>query len=396
MKRISNKEIQYLKEVLKSEFSSSKNPNITNRLENKFAKIFNSKFAIAFTNGTSTMHSCLEAFGVGFGDEVLVPPLTMSSVSMAVLQCNATPIFVDIDKDSFLIDEKKITNKISKRTKAIIVVSLYGLTPEMDTIMKNAKVYNLKVIEDNAECFLGYYKNRITGSLGHCASFSFQSSKHITSGEGGMVITNDEKLANKIRKVQSLGYANVDAKKGKILKSEIQDPKYKRHEMLGWNYRMSELCSAVALGQLDRIHDLVKARIRAAEIFFNETISYHSWFVPQKKFDYIINSYWTWAVRLNTSKVSWYRFRNKFLDLGGDNFYAAWQLTYLEPFFRYKNFLKREKFILDKNLKTYKKGLCPVAEFIQPRLIQFKTNYWDINKAYKQALILKNTLKYFN
>ena len=141
----------------------------------------------------------------------------------------------------------------------------------MDPICSLAEKHDLYVIEDNAECFLGYYKGRIAGKSGHCASFSFQSSKHLTSGEGGMIITDDLELANKIRQIQSLGYAGVSADKSKITKKDIQNPAYDRHVTMGWNYRMPELCCAVALAQVENIRALVSRRQEVAKLFEEST-----------------------------------------------------------------------------------------------------------------------------
>jgi perosamine synthetase len=243
-RRIGANELTYVQEVLRTEFRSSSGSTFMRRLEEAFAKRFNSTYAISFVNGTATM-----AMGVGPGDEVIVPPLTMSATTFAVLQANATPVFADVDPETFQIDSASIAARITPRTKAIITVALYGLSPDMDPIMALAKQHGLKVIEDNAECFLGEYKGRLVGTLGHCSSFSFQSSKHLTSGEGGIVLTEDRELAENIRKVQSLGYAGVGATKARITKKDIQDPDYSRHVTMGWNYRMPELCCAVALAQ---------------------------------------------------------------------------------------------------------------------------------------------------
>ena len=173
MKRIDELEREYVLDVLDGQFKTSQGAVYMTKFENAFSDKFKSKFSISHVNGTATMHSALEASGVGCGDEVIVPPLTMSATSLAVLHANATPIFADID--TFVIDVKSIEEKITERTKAIITVALYGLSPDMDPIMDIAKKYNLVVIEDNAEAFLSYYKGRLVGTLGHAASFSFQS-----------------------------------------------------------------------------------------------------------------------------------------------------------------------------------------------------------------------------
>lgn len=393
MRRFTGNESRYVDEVLRSEFRSSKSVGMIDRLERAFAQRFGMRYAISFVNGTATMHACLEAYGVGIGDEVIVSPLTMSATTFAVLHANATPVFADVDPATYQISAESIEARITDKTKAIITVSLFGLSPDMDKIMEIAARHHLMVLEDNAECFLGTYRDRLVGTIGHCSSFSFQSSKHITSGEGGMVLTNDAKLADRIRKVQCLGYASVGAEKGKVLKRDIQDPNYFRHVSMGWNYRMSELCAAVALGQLENIDMLVHCRIRAAELF-SDAIEGCDWLVPQLVPPECTHAYWTWAVSLKHPKISWYEFRDKFVELGGDGIYAAWQLSYREPMFQSKNLLGRERLINPERLLEYGSiDLCPVAERLQPRLLQFKTSYWDEAVALRQAEILRETVR---
>lgn len=392
MKRINEKEYQYVKEVLDTQFETSKGSIMTQRLEKTFAEKFGADYAISFINGTQDMHAVLEAWGIGMGDEVIVPPLTMSSTTFAVLQCGATPIFADVCEDTFLISPESIEERITERTKAIITVSLYGLMPRMDEIMAIAKKHNLYVLEDNAECVMATYKGKKIGSYGHAASYSFQSSKHLTAGEGGMITTNDPELADKVRRVASLGYAGVGAKKGKITKADIQDPNYFRHVTMGWNYRMSELCAAVALAQVENMEKLVQCRIDSANLFLKE-IARCDWLVPQYVAENATNTYWTVVVKLIRDDISWYDFKNKFVELGGDGIYAAWQLTYLEPMFQKMQLLGKEKYL---TVSSYPKGLCPVAEYLQPRLLQFQTNYFDIEDAKKQADILGRTIDFFN
>ena len=394
--RIFGNELKYIQEVLSTEFRSSSGSIMMSRFETEFGKKFGMPYSISFVNGTATMHAALEAMGVGPGDEVIVPPLTMSATTFAVLQANATPVFADVDPETFQISADSIADKITPNTRAIITVALYGLCPDMDPIMEMAKIHNLKVIEDNAECFLGEYKGRLVGTIGDCSSFSFQSSKHLTSGEGGIILTADEDLAEKIRRVQSLGYAGVGAKKGKISKLDIQDPNYSRHVSMGWNYRMPELCCAVALAQTENIEKLVSKRIAVAQIFNEATKEFRDWFIPQKVGDQYRNSYWTWVCKISRPDVTWHAIRDRFISNGGDGIYSAWKLTYLEPMFQKLNLLGRERFISEDNLKRYEIGSCPVAEMLQAQLMQFKTNYWDLSRAHSQAEILHRTLSYFN
>jgi len=395
-KRLFGNEKKYIQEVLDQEFRTSSGATMMKRLEAAFAEQFDSKYAISFINGTATMHAALEAMGVGIGDEVIVPPLTMSATSFAVLQAGATPVFADVNDETFQIDPASIELNITDKTKAIITVGLYGLSPDMDPICSLAEKYKLYIIEDNAECFLGYYNGKIAGKSGHCASYSFQSSKHLSSGEGGMIITDDLELANRMRQIQSLGYAGVSAEKSKITKKDIQDPSYDRHVTMGWNYRMPELCCAVALAQVENILPLVRRRQQVAKIFENKTRDFHEWFTPQHTPENCKNSYWTWVCKLDTSKISWHLFTDTFYSNGGDGVYGAWKLTHLEPMFVNMNLLGRERFISDENKAKYKVGCCPKAEDLQPRLLQFKTNYWDIDDAHKQAEILNKTLKSFD
>lgn len=390
MNRFTKLEKKYVLDVLANEFNTSKNSIYNNKLESEFAQLFNTNFAIGHVNGTATMHTALAALDVKPGDEVIVPPLTMSSTALAVLHNNSIPVFADVDQSTFNIDPDSIRKNITKKTKAIISVSLYGLSPDYDEILKICKEYNIYLIEDNAECFLGKYKGKYVGEFGHFSSFSFQASKHITSGEGGMLITNDVELANKARRFSSLGYAGVSANQGKITRNDIQDPNYSRHVTLGFNYRMSELQAAVALGQIERAEELVNQRITVARLF-DDVLKGQDLLIRQKEPERYLNSYWSYSVVLNTKnpQKDWYEFRDLFQKNGGDGYYAAWKLSYFEPLFL--NSIQHYNGVWQK----YEKGLCPVAEYLQPRMIQLKTNYWNIDDAKKQAEILKKTIDEF-
>ena len=170
--RLYGAERRYVEEVLSTEFRSSKGAMMMGRFEAAFSGRFGMRHGISFINGTATMHAALEAAGIGPGDEVIVPPLTMSATTFAVLQANATPVYADVDRKTFQISASSIEERITANTKAIITVALYGLSPDMDLIMEIAESHSLFVIEDNAECFLGYYKGRLAGTIGHCSSFN--------------------------------------------------------------------------------------------------------------------------------------------------------------------------------------------------------------------------------
>jgi len=390
MKRFSDLEKKYVLDVIENEFRTSMNSTYNNKLEQAFAKTFSSNYAIGHSNGTVTMHTALAALGVKAGDEVIVPPLTMSSTSLAVLNNGSIPVFADVDRETFNIDAKAIEAVITPKTKAVITVALYGLSPDYDAIINVCKRHNLFLIEDNAECFFGKYKNKLVGQFGDFASFSFQASKHLTCGEGGMLICNDEEYANNARRFNCLGYAGVSAKQGKITRNDIQDPNYSRHVALGFNYRMSELQAAVALGQLERAEELIQNRIQIAKIF-DEVVLSSKLFTRQAEPDGYVNSYWSYSMIMNTEnpQKDWYAFRDWFQKNGGDGYYAAWKLAYFEPLFL--NIVQHMKGVN----QIYQTGLCPVAEYLQPRMVQLKTNYWDIDEAKKQADILHQTINQF-
>lgn len=388
MDRISELEKSYVMEALKNEFATSKNSIFNSKLEASFAERFHSMYAIGHCNGTATLHVALMACGVGPGDEVIVPALTMSSTSIPVVLCGAIPVFADSDIDTFEISADSIEKCITEKTKAVITVSLYGLAPEYDKIIALCKKHNFALIEDNAESFLGEYKGKLVGEFGDFASFSFQASKHLTAGEGGMLTTNNEELADKARRLNCLGYAGVSAKQGKITRNDIQDPNYSRHISFGYNYRMSELQAACALGQLERVDELIQRRIDVAALF-DAAIQGQTLLRKQAEPESYKNSYWTYCLVLDTDNpdVDWYRFRDMFQKNGGDGYYAAWKLSYNEP--AYQNILQPMPGVWQK----FDENLCPNAEYLQKRMIQLKTNYWDIGEAKKQAGILEKTIK---
>jgi perosamine synthetase len=233
---------------------------------------------------------------------------------------------------------------------------------------------------------LGKYNGRLAGSIANMSIFSFEKSKHITTGSGGMIITNNEKLAEKARKFSILGYSTLSAKQNsfKTNLDKVQHPDFKRHEIIGFNYRLPEICAAMGLAQLKKVNKLVRMRQKIAKLY-DKAVRGCEWLTPQKTPAGFVNSYWTYVVKLDTNKITWDNFRKVFIRLGGERYYGAWSINYLEPVFKGVAFPKH-------NIK-YKAGLCPIAEKLQPKLIQFKTNFGDLEYAKLQAAILKKTIQ---
>lgn len=390
-------EIEYLKKVLEGESWSATGGSWTIGLEQQFSKKIGTQYGVAFNSGTSTLHAALEAVGVGAGDEVITPALTVIMDSTAIIHANAIPVYCDIDENTFNIDPSKLESLITPKTKAIIAVALYGLSPDYDEILKIASKHGIPVIEDNAQAVLSFYKGKMLGTIGDISSFSFENTKHISCGEGGMILTDSEEYAEKCRKLGGHGFKNLRAEDGRVRLNQdvFQNPDYKRHDVLGWNYRMPEFTAAVAYAQLERVEELVKLRQDSAQIFI-DAMDGCDYLIPQYTPDGYVNSYYSLGVRyLGNEKlgVSWQDFRKKYIEMGGDGYYGAWSVPYLEPVIADGTFAKRLPEVY-KDVK-YEEGLCPVAERVQKQIMQMKTNYRDLELAKQKADILNKLIAYY-
>lgn len=380
-------EIEYVLKALDFETEENRGIPWVTKFEEEFCKLSGSKYAIAVNSATSGLHAALVACGVKEGDEVIQPGLTVVMNSFTTILAGATPVYADIDKDTWNITAESISKKITSNTKVIMPVSLFGVPTDIDPIMKIAKEKNLYVIDDCAETICGIYKNKFAGSVADVAVFSFENKKHMSSGgEGGMIITNNEELAIKMRKFAGIGYKNLTASAGRtsLAASTFQDPNYQRHDIVGLNYRMTSINAAIGLAQLERIEHLVERRIAVGNMFLS-AVDGCTWIVPQKTYSYANHTMYTFAFLyegMNAKGVSWKEFYNRFKEKGGDGFYAAWVNPYLEPALKNKQF----------GITKCQHGLCPVAEEYQKKIMLFKTNYRDLSKARKNAILLANLI----
>jgi perosamine synthetase len=368
---------------------------MNNRFETKFAETIGAKYAITFNSGTSTLHAALAAAEVGPGDEVITTPLTVISNAYVVLARNAIPVFADVDKETFNIDPDDIERKITTKTKAIMPVSLFGLSCDLERIMDIAKRNNIYVINDAAQAFMAEYKGEKIAAIADMTNYSLENSKQITTGDGGIIVTNQEELATKMRKFSSLGYAALTSGDGRIRlnKDIFQDPNYKRHDGYGHNYRMPEVAAAIGLAQTERIDFFVDLRTKIAAAY-EEAISGCEYLVPQKVPDGYKSTYWSFAVRYKRDDVSWQEFRKKYIEFGGDGIYACWVLLYDETYMRTGKF--RELCPPYYENISYETGLCPNAEEIQPQLMQFVNNYGSVDEAMPKVEALKKTIAFFS
>lgn len=250
---IGDDEIREVVRVLKSgELSQGK---WVERLENEFADFTNTKFAVATSNGTTALHLCLLALDIKKGDEVITTPLTFIASVNAILYVGAKPVFVDIDPKTFNISPGLVEEKITAKTRAVLPVHLFGLPADMEIILKIVKKHNLYVIEDAAQAHGAKIGSQLVGSFGDLAAFSFYPTKNMTTGEGGMITTNNEVLAKKI----------------KMLRNHGMEKRY-YHDILGFNFRMTNIAAAIGIHQLKKLKHFNKKRAENARFLTEHLI----------------------------------------------------------------------------------------------------------------------------
>jgi len=392
--RFKGNEIKYVTEVLNSGEGSSTTGSFNSAFERLFAEKVGAKYAVTFNSGTSTLHAALDSLGIGYGDEVIIPPVTVYSNFAVTIAANAIPVFEDVDPDTFNIDPVDIEKRITPKTKAIMPVSLYGLSCDLDSIISIAEKYNLVVINDAAEAHGATFNNRPISEYADITSYSTENSKHISTGDGGLIVTNNEMLAKRCRKFGSMGYALMTATESRIrlTKDVFQDPNYKRHDGFAYNYRMPEVAAAVGLAQTERYEYFIGIRESIGNAMY-EVASKSTIMQPQKKIEGSRNTYWTFAARFTHPDVQWQDFRSKFIEFGGESIFAAWALTYDEPVVSEGIYKAQNPGLY--NPIEYDGSSYPNAELIQPQLMQFPLNYESFNHAEIQIEALEKTLNFF-
>jgi len=276
-------EKKYLCECIDSGWISSEGP-LVKEFEQKMSAAVNRGYGIAVSNGTAALEIAVQALGIGEGDEVIMPAFTIISCAMAVTKQRAVPVLVDSDIHTWNMKVDEIEAKITPKTKAIMIVHLYGLPAEVDQILALAKKYDLKVIEDAAEMHGQTYKGQPCGSFGDISTFSFYPNKHITTGEGGMVVTDDEELAERCRMLRNLCFR--------------KDVRYV-HDEISDNYRFTNLQAAVGLAQLERLDEFVKRKRAMGKYYTEQLKDITGLILPIEKTDYADNIYWVYGIVLD-------------------------------------------------------------------------------------------------
>jgi perosamine synthetase len=278
---LSGNELKYVTECITTGWISSEGPFVT-QFENKFAQYINRNHGIAVANGSAALDIAVKALGIGKGDEVIMPTFTIISPAQSVVTAGATPVLIDSDPVTWNMDITQIEAKITSKTKAILVVHIYGLPVDMDPVLALCKKYNLRLIEDAAEMHGQTYKGKMCGSFGDISIFSFYPNKHITTGEGGMLVCNDDKIAEQCKKLRNLAF-------------EPQGKRFIHHE-LGWNYRMTNLQAALGVAQLEKIEYHIQRKREIGKSYNQKLKKLPGFQLPFQKTDYAENIYWVFGL----------------------------------------------------------------------------------------------------
>lgn len=276
-------EKKYLLECIETGWISSEGPFIK-LFEEQFAALVDRKYGVAVCNGTAALDAAVEALGIGHSDEVIMPTFTIISCIGQIVRVGAKPVLVDSDPLTWNMDVTQIEAKITPRTKAIMVVHIYGLPVDMDPVLEIAARHGLKVIEDAAQMHGQTYKGKLCGSFGDISTFSFYPNKHITTGEGGMIVTNDDQLAEDCRSLRNLCF---------------QPKKRFVHERLGWNLRMTNLQAALGLAQIERLSEFVQRKRRMGRRYSELLAGLAGVQLPLATTIYAENIYWVYGLVLD-------------------------------------------------------------------------------------------------
>jgi len=352
-------ELKYVSECIKTNWISSQGAFVS-KFESDFAIFHDVQHAIAVSSGTTALQLALTSMGIGKGDEVIVPNLTFGASANAIIHAGATPVFADICQSNWTIDPASIISNITSSTKAIMPVHLYGVPADMNAIIDIANQYNLMVIEDCAESLGASFSAKLTGTFGTTSAFSFFANKTITTGEGGMVLTNDDKIANRMRLLRDHGMR--------------KDKRY-WHEEPGYNFRLTNMQSAVGCAQMERLDDFLLHRQKLGQIYNENLIKLDEIKIQEFGSDRV-SSYWLYSICIDP--ICGYS-RDEFIkELAKEGIESR-------PVF----------YPLDQQpaYKAYRRNECPVSQLISTFGISLPTsNHMDIQEALRVCRSIESIL----
>jgi len=358
---LSGNEKKYLLNCLKKNQISSTGSYVE-LFEKKFALKVKRKYAIAVSNGTAALQITFDALGIKKNKEVILPSFTIISCLLPILRIGAKPIFVDCDPKTWNFDVTKLRKLITKKTTAIVAPHIYGMPIDMEPLIKIAKEFKLKVIEDSAEVLGLNYKEKPCGSFGDVSTFRFYANKHITTGEGGMIVTNSKKIADSCRSLRNICFST----RRRFL-----------HYKLGWNHRLTNIQAAIGLAQLEKLDLAVKKKRMVGDLYQKELKKFNFLHLPLDKNDYAKNIYWVYGIVLKKNiNLSAIKLMSLLKKKGIETRNFFWPL-HLQPL------LKKEG--------CYRKVKLPISEYISQRGIYLPSGLSLTVK--KQMYVIKNLIK---
>ena len=390
MERFGQPELDYLKQVIASGKLGSKSGEFTTKLEERFAEWLGAEHGVAMNSAMSVLHAAVAAVGVGPGDEVVCDPIVHFG-GAAVMYHNGVPIFCDIDADSYNMDPECLETCITERTRAIICTPFWGNPCDYEGILRVADKHGIPVIEDAAHAVGARYRDRAIGTLGAIGSFSFQEAKHLTSGDGGMAVTDRQDLADSMRQMRIIGWRPQD-------RDNVAE-RWKEGR-LGWNFRMTELVAAVMHAQLDKAEDVIALHQEAARIYLDAAAE-SPWLVPQRVEEGAVCAY---------HKIV-FRFEGDSVGISKERFVEALQThgcrasvghrrrpSTMDPIFTEIRAYGHDCPIRCPHYKgeaRYGAGVTPVAERAVPRIVMMGADVWSPVTAEENAGRLHGALKEF-
>ena len=334
--RLYSEEKKNIIQCIKTNWISSEGKFVKD-FEESFSKFNNRKYGIAVSSGTAALEVAVKSLNLRKNSEVIIPSFSIISSALCVIKLGLKPVLVDCDINTWNANPDEILKKISKKTSAIIITHIYGLPVNLAKIIKIAKKKNIKIIEDAAELIGQKYKNKICGSFGDLSTFSFYANKHITTGEGGMIVTNDKRLYEKCKSLRNLSFS----------KSYFE--RY-NHNDIGWNYRMTNLQAAIGCGQLKNIKKIIKRKREIGNLYFEKLKNNKNLLLQENKNSYSKNIYWVFGILIrNNKKYKRNKMMKKLLKYGVDT----------RPFF-----LSMNKQKIFKKMKLFKRDKMKNSEYL--------------------------------
>lgn len=325
---LNGNEKKYLCECIDTGWISSEGPFVK-QFEQKLSIKVGRRYGIAVSNGTAALEVAVQALKIGEGDEVIIPTFTIISCAMAVTKVGAIPVLVDSDINDWNMKVDEIEAKITDKTKAIMIVHLYGLPVQVDKVLALAKKHNLKVIEDAAEMHGQTYKGKPCGSFGDISTFSFYPNKHITTGEGGMIMTDDEELAERCCMIRNLCFR--------------KDVRY-IHDELSDNYRLTNLQAAVGLAQLERLDEFVERKRSMGRYYTEQLDGVEGLILPIENTEYAANIYWVYGLVLDRSVKADNKTVQKLLADEGIGSRTFFWCMHEQPVYQHKGLFHDERY----------------------------------------------------